>query len=54
MFAAIFAWTLGNEQMVPVRAAGGLLIVLAMIISELPVERWLKRGATQPESGAAS
>jgi len=45
VFAAIFAWTLGAEQMIPLRAAGGLLIVLAMIISELPVERWLARRA---------
>lgn len=43
VFAAIFAWTLGAEQMVPLRAVGGLLIVLAMIISELPIERWLAR-----------
>ncbi|MCB1219290.1 MAG: DMT family transporter [Planctomycetales bacterium] len=43
VFAAIFAWTLGGEEMVKVRAVGGLLIVLAMVISELPVEKWLAR-----------
>ncbi|MEZ5336874.1 MAG: DMT family transporter [bacterium] len=43
VFAAVFAWTIGGEQLVPVRALGGLLIVLAMIISELPVEKWLTR-----------
>ena len=34
VFAAIFAWTWGGEKFVPVKAAGGLLIVLAMIIGE--------------------
>jgi len=36
VFAAIFAWTLGGEPFVLHRAAGGLLIVLAMILSEFP------------------
>ncbi len=31
----LFAWTLGGETFVPARAAGGLLIVAAMIIGEL-------------------
>lgn len=35
VFAAIFAWTLGGEAFVPARAAGGLLIVTAMVIGEL-------------------
>jgi len=33
VFAAIFAWTLGGEQVVFYRAMGGLLIFSAMIIS---------------------
>ena len=36
VFAAIFAWTLGGEQIILHRALGGLLIFLAMIISGLP------------------
>ncbi|MBI4370782.1 MAG: EamA family transporter [Elusimicrobia bacterium] len=35
VFAAVFAWTLGGETFVPSRAAGGLLIVAAMITGEL-------------------
>lgn len=35
VFAAIFAWTLGGERFVAVKAAGGLLIVSGMIIGEL-------------------
>jgi drug/metabolite transporter (DMT)-like permease len=37
VFAAIFAWTLGGEIFIARRALGGLLIVIAMILSELPV-----------------
>ncbi|MBD3170824.1 MAG: EamA family transporter [candidate division Zixibacteria bacterium] len=33
VFAAAFAWTLGNEPFVAARAAGGGLIVLALILS---------------------
>ncbi len=43
VFAAIFAWTLGQEIFIPSRAFGGLLIFLAMILSELPLEDWLFR-----------
>lgn len=42
VFASIFAWTLGNETMVPVKALGGGLIFLAMIITELPLEKWVR------------
>lgn len=35
VFAALFAWTIGGEKFVPARAAGGLLIVAAMIAGEL-------------------
>lgn len=34
VFAALFAWTLGSENFVAERAAGGLLIVVAILISE--------------------
>jgi len=37
VFAAIFAWTYGNEPFILQNAIGGLCIVIAMIISELPV-----------------
>lgn len=35
VFAAVFAWTIGGEAFVPARAAGGGLIVAAMIAGEL-------------------
>ena len=35
VFAAIFAWTLGGEAFAPGRAAGGALIVAAMMAGEL-------------------
>ncbi len=35
VFAALFAWTLGGEAFVPARAAGGGLIVAAMMAGEL-------------------
>lgn len=35
VFAALFAWTWGGEEFVPVKAGGGLLIVSGMIIGEL-------------------
>ena len=35
VFAALFAWTLGGELFLPARAAGGALIVLAMVVGEL-------------------
>lgn len=37
VFAAVFAWTIGNETFIPMRALGGLLIVVAMIFAELPI-----------------
>lgn len=36
VFAALFAWTLGDEPVVAHRALGGLLIFLALILSGLP------------------
>ena len=36
VFAAIFAWTLGGEEIVTHRAIGGCVIFLALIISGLP------------------
>ena len=35
VFAAVFAWTLGGEEFVPIRAVGGFLIVAGMMASEL-------------------
>ena len=34
VFAAVFAWSFGGEHFVPLKAAGGFLIVLGMIIGE--------------------
>jgi drug/metabolite transporter (DMT)-like permease len=33
VFAGIFAWTLGGEEFIPIRAFGGLLIFLAIVVS---------------------
>jgi len=51
VFAAIFAWTLGGEQIILHRAMGGLLIFLAMIISGLPrdILNFEKRKAVSEE-----
>lgn len=48
VFAAVFAWTLGGESFVWTRALGGLLIVSAMVLSELPFGRSWK-GDVHPE-----
>ncbi|MDQ3022803.1 MAG: DMT family transporter [bacterium] len=37
VFGAAFAWTLGGEKLVALSAIGGLLIVIAMFVSELQV-----------------
>ncbi len=42
LFAAAFAWTLGGEGIVPVRALGGLLIVAAMLVSEIDWKKLFK------------
>lgn len=39
VFAGLFAWTLGKELFIPSRAVGGLLIFLAILISELHIEK---------------
>jgi len=44
VFAALFAWTLGGERFVAVKAAGGLLIVSGMLAGELSKLR-LKKAA---------
>lgn len=36
VFAALVAWTYGGESLIAHRAAGGLLIVLALIVSGIP------------------
>jgi len=42
VFAALFAWTLGGERFAPSRAAGGGLIVAAMMAGELSKLELLK------------
>ena len=37
VFAAIFAWTLGGEQFLLRRGIGGLIIVSAILLSEIPM-----------------
>lgn len=37
VFAALFAWTLGGETFVAANAIGGLFIVLAIFLSEIPI-----------------
>jgi drug/metabolite transporter (DMT)-like permease len=44
VFAAVFAWTLGNEPFTLAQASGGLLIVLTMVLSELPIEKFRLNG----------
>jgi drug/metabolite transporter (DMT)-like permease len=47
LFAALFAWTLGGEPFIALRAAGGGLILVAMVVAEVPagiVARMLRRG----------
>lgn len=41
LFAAIFSWTLGGEKFVLLNGTGGLLMVLAFFISELPQKKYL-------------
>jgi len=48
VFAALFAWTLGGEQFILRRAMGGLLIFVAMILSDLPA--FLERRKTASTS----
>ncbi len=40
IFAAVFAWTLGGETFILSRAMGGVLVVLAIIVAEVPVRSW--------------
>lgn len=42
VFAAIFAWTIGGEKFIFTSAIGGLLIVIAMVISEIPIKNGTK------------
>jgi len=51
VFAAAFAFTLGNEGIVPVRVAGGLLIVAAMLVSEVEWGRRRAQTARRPGYG---
>lgn len=46
VFAALFAWTLGGEKLVAVKAAGGSLIVAAMMLGEISKLN-LKRAASK-------
>jgi drug/metabolite transporter (DMT)-like permease len=39
VFAALTAWTIGGERLVPLHALGGLLIVGALVLSSLPGRR---------------
>ena len=47
VFAGIFAWTIGGEQIRGNSVAGGLLIVAALVISGLPVKRKANRSASR-------
>ena len=42
VFAAVFAWTIGGEQFALHRGIGGLIIVAAILVSELPVSKKLR------------
>ena len=43
VFAALFAWTLGNEAVVTHRAIGGFLIFLALLLSGIPLDKIRKK-----------
>jgi drug/metabolite transporter (DMT)-like permease len=47
VFAALFAWTVGGEQVAAARILGGSLIVIAMIVSALPSNK-LRLKRTHP------
>jgi drug/metabolite transporter (DMT)-like permease len=53
VFGAIFAWTLGGEKLIPLRAAGGLLIVAAMLVSELGTRKAQRQDGALGDEGAA-
>ena len=40
IFAAVFACTLGGETFILSRAMGGVLVVLAIIVAEVPAQSW--------------
>ena len=42
VFAALFAWTIGGEEVIGYRAIGGFVIFLALVISGLPVRLFKK------------
>jgi len=42
VFAALFAWTIGGEEVIGYRAVGGFVIFLALVISGLPVRLFKK------------
>jgi len=46
VFAGIFAWTLGGEELISHRAFGGLLIFLALVVSGLSWPPWSKSKPT--------
>ena len=46
IFAALFAWTVGGESFIVSRAVGGLLVVLAIIVAEIPLRPWRLARAT--------
>ncbi len=43
VFAGIFAWTLGGEAFIPLRALGGLLIFLAIVVSTVQPKKAVSR-----------
>ena len=50
VFAALFAWTLGGEKFMLIKAAGGFLIVSGMLLGELAAFNW-GRGPVRAEEG---
>jgi drug/metabolite transporter (DMT)-like permease len=45
VFAAVFAWTLGGEELIAHRAVGGILIFLAIVIASLPEGKLFRKMA---------
>lgn len=45
VFAAVFAWTLGGEELIAHRAVGGILIFFAIVIASLPEGKLFRKMA---------
>ena len=47
VFAAVFAWTLGGEKIIPIAMLGGVIMVAGMIMSEVKLSTKYKVQSTK-------